>query len=162
MRCNTVSGDVTILLPTGLSAFPERVVKTTISKFQSANSVIIDAGTGKVIRGAQTLKLSSAESCLELTHGQAASTRWDITGSQSTTTNTLTLSAAVTTTKADTSILTGSKIMLTPTNVAAANLMLGTKSLYVSAKTAGTSFAVTTADGTAAAGTETFDYVIVN
>jgi hypothetical protein len=36
------------------------------------------------------------------------------------------------------------------------------KSLYVSAKTQGTSFAVTTADGTAAAGTETFDYQINN
>lgn len=52
------------------------------------------------------------------------------------------------------------KVILTPTNSAAAALMSGSKSLYISAKTAGQSFTVGTSDGTAAAGTETFDYKI--
>lgn len=56
----------------------------------------------------------------------------------------------------------GSRVVITATNNAAAVLMGGTKALFVNGKTANTSFAVTTRDGTAAAGTETFDYVIFN
>lgn len=48
-----------------------------------------------------------------------------------------------------------------PTNAAAATLMGSNKSLYISAKTAGTGFTVATASGVAAAGSETFDYYIV-
>lgn len=74
-----------------------------------------------------------------------------------------TLAANTITTVAEVAVLSANtRVLLTPTNAAAATLMQGTKSLYVSAKTANTSFGVSTADGTAAAGTETFDYVIVN
>jgi hypothetical protein len=72
------------------------------------------------------------------------------------------LTAAATTTVNNANIYSDCKITLTPTNASAATLMGSAKSLYVSAKTQGTSFAVTTADGTAAAGTETFDYQINN
>jgi hypothetical protein len=75
---------------------------------------------------------------------------------------TFTCGAAATTAVANTNITASSRIQITATNAAAANLMAGAKALYISARTAGTSFTVATADGTAAAGTETFDYFIVN
>lgn len=76
------------------------------------------------------------------------------------TSGTVTLSAAATTTINSSQVLTNSQIVLVPTNAAAATLMSGSRSLYVSARTAATSFAVTTADGTAAAGTETFAWFL--
>jgi hypothetical protein len=72
-----------------------------------------------------------------------------------------TCAAAATTTVTQASVTASGRILLTPTNAAAATLMGSVKSLYISARTAGTSFAVTTASGAAAAGTETFEYVIV-
>lgn len=71
-----------------------------------------------------------------------------------------TLSAAASTTVAQPSVAVTSYIWLTPTNADAATLMGSAASLYVSAKTASTSFAVATADGSSASGTETFDYII--
>jgi hypothetical protein len=77
---------------------------------------------------------------------------------------TFTCANAATTTVSDqaAAVLTTSVITLMPTNAAAANLMNGAKSLYVSARTAATSFVVSTADASAAAGTETFEYIIHN
>lgn len=75
-------------------------------------------------------------------------------------TGTFTLGAAVTTTVTESAVLGASVIVLMPTNAAAATLMGSAKSLYVSARTSGESFAVRTANGVAAAGTETFEYVI--
>lgn len=49
-----------------------------------------------------------------------------------------------------------------PTNAAAGTLMAGATSLYLSARTANTSFAYTTANSASAAGTETFGYLLVN
>lgn len=53
-----------------------------------------------------------------------------------------------------------SKIVLFPTNASAATMVSGAKSPYISAKTVGVSFTVATANGQAAAGTETFNYII--
>lgn len=75
---------------------------------------------------------------------------------------TFTLSAAATTVVSDTTTTAGSTLSITPTNAAAATLMQGTKSLYLSARSANTSFTVATADATAAAGTETFQYTLTN
>jgi hypothetical protein len=77
---------------------------------------------------------------------------------------TFTCANAATTTVSDqaAAVLTTSVITLMPTNAAAANLMNGAKSLYVSARTAATSFVVSTADASNAAGTETFEYIIHN
>lgn len=72
-----------------------------------------------------------------------------------------TLAAAATTVVPQTAISSNSKIALTPTNAAAATLMAGAASLYVSAKTQGASFTVATANAAAAAGNETFDYLVV-
>ena len=72
-----------------------------------------------------------------------------------------TLSAAVSTTVTDANAKTTSKIIPVPTNAAAGTLQGSAKCLYVSAKNNG-SFVVSTASGVAAAGTETFDYEIVN
>lgn len=83
------------------------------------------------------------------------------TGSDTANAGTFTLSAAATTTIANENVSTESNITITPTNASAATLMSGTASLYISAKTNGVSFAVTTANGSSAAGTETFNYIIV-
>ena len=71
-----------------------------------------------------------------------------------------TLSAAATTVVTNANVTSTSKIILVPTNAAAATLMGSAKALYISARTAGTSFTVATANAVAAAGTETFDYWI--
>jgi hypothetical protein len=73
---------------------------------------------------------------------------------------TFTLSAAITSTIANVNVTAGCTILLTPTNAAAATLQGSAKCLYISARTAATSFAVSTASGVAAAGTETFTYRI--
>ncbi len=75
---------------------------------------------------------------------------------------TFTCAASGTTTVTNASVATNSIILLMPTNAAAGTLQGSAKSLYVSARTAGTSFAVTTASGAAAAGTETWAYLIAN
>lgn len=73
-----------------------------------------------------------------------------------------TLSSSATTNVANNYVSATSAIFIFPINAAAANLMQGAKSLYVSARVSGTRFDVTTADGTAAAGTEQFMYQIVD
>lgn len=75
---------------------------------------------------------------------------------------TFTLAAAATTTVSNTAITATSQIVLQPTNAAAGTLMGSAKSLYISARTAGASFTVATASGAAAAGTEGFEYYVVN
>lgn len=77
-------------------------------------------------------------------------------------TGTFTMPASATQTVTDTTIKTSSIVLLMPTNAAAAALMAGSHSLYVSARTQAASFTVTTADGAAAAGTETFGYLAVS
>lgn len=69
--------------------------------------------------------------------------------------------AAASTTVTDANAKTTSKVILTPTNAAAGTLQGSAKCLYVSTKNDG-SFVVRTANAVAAAGTETFDYEIVN
>lgn len=54
-----------------------------------------------------------------------------------------------------------STIHFFPTNSAAASLMAGSQSLYVSGRTAASGFQVRTGDNTVAAGTETFEYAIL-
>lgn len=75
---------------------------------------------------------------------------------------TFTCAAAALTTVANVNVTATSMIMLMPTNAAAATLMGGATALYVSARTAATSFGVTTANAAAAVGTETFEYFIIN
>jgi hypothetical protein len=74
----------------------------------------------------------------------------------------LILGNTINTIVANINVLSTSKIFLSPTNAAAATLMGSAKSLFISARTAGVSFQVSTANGVAAAGTETFDYYIRN
>jgi hypothetical protein len=75
---------------------------------------------------------------------------------------TFTCANAATTTVLQPLVAANSFILLMPTNAAAGTLMAGATSLYLSARTANTSFAVSTANAGAAAGTETFLYVLVN
>ena len=75
---------------------------------------------------------------------------------------TFTCSAAASTVVTDASVKATSVIVITPTNAAAGTLQGAATCLYLSARTADTSFTVTTASGGAAAGTETFQYLIVN
>jgi len=71
-----------------------------------------------------------------------------------------TMAAAATTTVSQAGVQANSSIVLSPTNAAAATLVGGAHSPYVSAISPGVSFTVATADGGAAAGTETFQYLI--
>ena len=73
----------------------------------------------------------------------------------------LTMGAAASTTVTDAKTKGASVILLMPTNAAAATLEAGVGKPYVSARNAGASFVLTCASGSAA-GTETYDYVIVN
>lgn len=77
---------------------------------------------------------------------------------------TFTLAAAASTTVSNTNVFETSVVTLSPSNVAAATLMASSKSLYTAPAdyVAATSFTVKTRDGTNAAGTETFGYVINN
>ena len=68
--------------------------------------------------------------------------------------------AAPTTVVNQTAVQASSLIAFTATNTAAGTLMGSTKSLYISAISPGVSFTVATASGGAAAGTETFNYLI--
>ncbi len=59
-------------------------------------------------------------------------------------------------------VTTDSFIFLQPTNASAGTLQGSGECLYISAKSAGVSFTVATAAGTAATGGETFSYLLVN
>jgi hypothetical protein len=59
-------------------------------------------------------------------------------------------------------VTANSFIFLQATNAAAGTLTGSNESLYISAKSAGVSFTVATAAGTAATGGETFDYLLIN
>jgi hypothetical protein len=70
--------------------------------------------------------------------------------------------AAATAVIADTNIKASSIVIFVPTNGTAAQLQGSAKQLYVSARTAGTNFTAATGDGTAAAGGQTFSYILLN
>lgn len=100
---------------------------------------------------------SAPTSIVDASSTQTVQIIWERT----TTTRTFQLSgAAAATVVSDPEVHANCHIDFTPTNAAAATLMAGAKSIYVSARNAGTSFTVTTADGTNAAGTENFTYRI--
>ena len=73
-----------------------------------------------------------------------------------------TMGAAASTTVAQALVTANSFIFLMPTNAAAATLVAGSSSPYISSKSAGVSFTVATADAGSAAGTETYNYLLVN
>lgn len=73
-----------------------------------------------------------------------------------------TCAAAATTTVNSSFIKANSIVLWMPTNAAAGTNEGSAKKLYLSARTAGVSFAVSTASAAAAAGTETFIYIVVN
>jgi|WetSurMetagenome_2_1015567.scaffolds.fasta_scaffold103402_2 hypothetical protein len=75
---------------------------------------------------------------------------------------TMTWTAAVTATVTDANVKANSIIILMATDASAGTLEAGAKKPYVSARNVGVSFVLTTADGNAAAGTETFSYFILN
>ena len=75
---------------------------------------------------------------------------------------TFTLAAAASKVVANTSITASSIVVLTPANVNAGALENTSKSLFILSKNAGVSFTVRTADNTAAAGTETYNYLVFN
>jgi hypothetical protein len=77
-------------------------------------------------------------------------------------TGTFTCAANTNTTVTETRTTAASIIMIMPTNASAGTLQAGTNALYLSLRTAGASFRLTTAAGGAAAGTETFQYLMVN
>ena len=76
------------------------------------------------------------------------------------TTGTFTAAANTATVVTNIKVTASSIIFVFPTNVAGGTLMGSSKSYYISGRSVGANFTVTTADGVAAAGTETFNYII--
>lgn len=76
------------------------------------------------------------------------------------TSGTFTMTATATLVVPEPAVRSNSDIQISATNASAGALMGSNKSLYISAKTAGVSFTVTTASGVAAAGGETFSYLV--
>lgn len=74
---------------------------------------------------------------------------------------TFTFGAAATVVVAAPQVTATSQILLIPTDASAATLVGSAKSPYVSARSVGATFTVSTASGGAAAGTETFNYLMV-
>lgn len=72
-----------------------------------------------------------------------------------------TMAAAATKTVSDKRVTASSCILLYPTNAAGGTLEGAATHLYISSRSAGVSFTVATANGVAAAGTETFSYAII-
>lgn len=77
-------------------------------------------------------------------------------------TGTFTFTAAATAVVLEPSVRSTSIITLIPTNASAATLAGSAKAPYVSARTVGTSFTVSTANAAAAAGGEIFQYTLSN
>lgn len=69
--------------------------------------------------------------------------------------------AAATTTVNNAGVQATTQVLLIPTNAAAATLIGSNECPYVSSISVGTSFTLSTAAGTAAAGTETFFYILI-
>lgn len=77
-------------------------------------------------------------------------------------TGTFNMTATATITIPDTNVKSNSVIFFVPTNGAGAQLQGSAKQLYVSTRAPGTNFVAATGNAVAAAGTETFSYVILN
>jgi hypothetical protein len=75
--------------------------------------------------------------------------------------DTFTMGAATSTTVNNSNAASSTRIILWPNNAAAATLVSGANSPYISAVVSGTSFTVSTAGGGSAAGTEIFAYQMV-
>ncbi len=75
---------------------------------------------------------------------------------------TFTLGAAATTVVQNTAVKGNSYISWVPSNAAASALEGSAKCLYKSTVAAGASFTVATGNAVAAAGTETYDYIIIS
>ena len=73
-----------------------------------------------------------------------------------------TLAAAASTTVSNDQVTANSIIVVTPVNASAGVLQGSAKAIYVSGRTAGTGFTVTTANGASAAGTEVFSYYLLS
>lgn len=114
------------------------------------------AGSGDIVTQLQGIvrQLSNSNSQMAALIAALISIFPRITGS-------FTLAAAATTVVVQPAIKANSIVIPVAVNSPAATLMGSAKSLYVSALTPGASFTVATADAVAAAGTETFSYVVV-
>lgn len=75
---------------------------------------------------------------------------------------TFTLSAAATTTVTQPSIKANSLVQPFPTNTSAAVLQGSARYVFVSSLIPGSGFLMRTANGSAAGGTETFNYTVIN
>lgn len=124
------------------------------------NTATAKPSSGTMKQGDTTLNVSSAIGSPDFWKCTVAGAPGTVVANKKS--GTFTCAAAATTTVNDTEVTATSTILLMPTNAAAATLIGSVASLYVSARTAGVSFAVTTAAGTPAGGTETFAYIILN
>lgn len=125
-----------------LSAIQQAIVNTLVTEIGSASATATTAIDAAIAAAAASI----------VTALQATFPR--VTGN-------FTLSAATTKVVTETHTTASSVIMIMPTNASAATLMGSSKSLYISALSAGASFTVHTGDNTNAASGETFNYIMV-
>ena len=169
---NWVTSTSSTLDASGASAFTFNsvspvTIKAITNTFPGRELSLTNYGIGFVIiDGTLTLtgapiKISQFKTELIKSSGYPKMGKWTVFGSR-TMCGSFRLISAATQKISDSSISAGSVILFVPTNKEAAVIMAGPKKLYISSKTAGASFSVTTADGTPANGTEMFDYVIIH
>lgn len=146
--------------------------KTRLSMLGSANDAtsVMSAGTAPVALNVNNTGAAGGTGGVVGGDGSAVST-WGVTGAGDASfaglhlgasVGAVNLAAANATVVACTFVKFNSLIFLSPTNAQATTLMRGASAPYVLTRTAGVGFTIQTADGGAAAGTETFYWVVIN
>lgn len=84
IRCATSGGGATVLLPAAAATFKGFGLRTDFRKIQSANNLVLDAGTGNTIKGSQTYTITAGTaykgvSLIPVLVGGSA-IMWDVVG----------------------------------------------------------------------------------
>jgi hypothetical protein len=154
LRCSAVS------VATSVTNFDDGVNGQDLFVLGDVDVTIVNGSGSNTIR-TNTLK-NKVLRANTIYHFKLFNGVWYEQAADQVTTGTFTCANAALTTVNDVNVTAASIIQIQPTNAAAGALQAGATHLYISARTAGTSFGVTTANAAAAAGTETFNYILIN
>lgn len=135
LNINTPSNSCVVIMPS-LASSLNRDLKCKIYKNSGANYIAVDVATnGATIKGLGLVCMSSAYAEMELGNRGGGIQQWNMTTPQSDARGTLAWTAVAAISKLDAAVCANSKVSFTPTNAAAANLVAGTKSPYLTAAT---------------------------